>query len=65
MTKRVEGAWTGWSGDTIVKLTDGSVWQQQEYWYSYRYAYRPEVTIANGKMLVAGMAKAIRVRRLV
>ena len=37
----------------------------QEYWYSYHYAYRPEVMIANGKMLVAGMAKAIRVRRLV
>ena len=65
MTKRIECAWTGWSGDTVVKLTDGSVWQQQEYWYSYHYAYRPEVTIANGRMLVAGMAKAIRVRRLV
>jgi len=60
----VNGAWTGWSGDTIVQLTDGSVWRQDEYYYSYHYAYRPETTISNGKMLVEGMAKEIRVRRL-
>lgn len=60
----VDGTWTGWSGDTIVQLTDGSVWRQDEYHYSYHYAYRPETTISNGKMLVKGMTKAIRVRRI-
>ncbi len=64
MMKRIDGAWTGWSGSTIVKLTDGSVWEQAEFFYQYRYAYRPEVAITGGKMLVAGMRKAVRVRRL-
>jgi len=38
--------------------------EQAEYHYEYRYAYRPEVTIARGKMQVAGMNRAVRVRRL-
>jgi hypothetical protein len=64
MTLYVDGSWNGWSGDTIVQLTDGSVWRQDEYHYEYRYAYRAAVTVSNGKMLVKGMNKAIRVRRL-
>lgn len=64
MTLYVDGEWTGWSGDTIVQLSDGSVWRQDEYHYSYHYAYRPEVNISNGKMLVKGMSKEIRVRRI-
>jgi hypothetical protein len=64
MTLYVDGSWQGWSGDTIVQLTDGSVWRQAEYHYQYHYAYRPTVTISNGKMLVKGMRRAIRVRRL-
>ncbi len=50
MTLHVDGAWSGRSGDTIVQLTDGSVWRQYEYSYSYHHAYRPEVIICNGKM---------------
>ena len=64
MALYIDGAWEGWSGDTIVQLTDGSVWRQEEYHYEYRYVYRPKVTISGGKMLVEGMHKAIRVRRL-
>lgn len=64
LTLYIDGAWQGWSGDTIVQLTDGSVWRQDEYYYEYRYAYRPKVQIANGKMHVDGMNRAIRVRRL-
>jgi hypothetical protein len=60
----VQGAWRGWAGDTIVELTDGSIWKQAEYHYEYRYAYRPKVEIASDKMQVDGMSKAIRVRRL-
>jgi hypothetical protein len=36
---RINGSWTGWSGNTIVKLTNGSVWEQAEYYYEYRYSY--------------------------
>ena len=64
MRRHIDGSWTGWSGDTIVQLTDGTVWRQDEYRYEYRYAYRPEVTITNGKMLVAGMNRSVRVRQL-
>ncbi len=64
MSLYVDGSWEGWSGDTIVQLTDGSVWRQDEYLYEYRYSYRPKVEISGGKMLVAGMRRAVRVRRL-
>ena len=56
----VDGSWSGWDGDTVVQLTDGSVWHQDDY----RYAYRHEVNISSGKMMVKGMRRAIRVRRL-
>jgi len=60
----VDDAWEGWDGDTIVELSDGSLWQQDEYLYEYRYAYRPGVTISDGKMLVEGMKRPVRVKRL-
>ncbi|WP_213981567.1 hypothetical protein [Sphingomonas sp. dw_22] len=64
MRKQVEDEWNGWDGDTVVKLTDGSVWRQDEYHYEYRYSYRPQVTLAANLMHVDGMSRAIRVRRI-
>lgn len=64
MNLRVDGSWSGWDGDTIVQLTDGSVWRQDEYYYEYRYAYRPEAVVNRGKMQVKGMRRNVRVRRL-
>jgi hypothetical protein len=64
MSLYIDSEWEGWSGDTIVQLTDGSVWRQDEYHYEYRYAYRPKVEVSNGKMHVDGMNQAVRVRRL-
>jgi hypothetical protein len=64
---RVDGEFNGWEGDTVVKLENGQVWQQSEYWYHYHYAYMPDVTITNDggyKMSVAGVPKAVRVERL-
>jgi hypothetical protein len=64
MTLTIDGSWNGWSGDTIVRMTDGSIWQQDEYHYGYHYAYRPTATISDGRMQVNGMSRAVRVRRL-
>jgi hypothetical protein len=64
---RVDGDFNGWEGDTVVKLENGQVWQQSEYWYHYHYAYMPDVTITNEggyKMSVAGVPKAVRVEQL-
>lgn len=64
MDYTVNGAWNGWDGDTIVEMTDGSIWQQAEYLYEYRYAYRPVAAIVGDRMLVDGMNSSVRVRRL-
>ena len=32
-------------GSTIVTLVNGSVWQQDEYYYRYQFKYRPKVTV--------------------
>lgn len=64
MTVYIDGSWSGWTGDTIVQLTDGSVWRQSEYHYEYRYAYRPKARIEANKMFVDGMRRGVRVRRL-
>ena len=64
MKKQVEDEWNGWDGDTVVKLTDGSVWRQEEFYYEYLYAYRPQVTLVGNLMHVDGMNRAVRVRRL-
>lgn len=64
MMLQVEDDWEGWDGDPVVKLTDGSVWRQEEYHYEYRYAYRPRVSVTSNMMHVEGMSRGIRVRRL-
>lgn len=65
MKSRIDGAWSGWSGNTIVKLKNGSVWEQAQYYYRYQYKYQPNVLVQNNMMYVDGMPKAIKVRRLV
>ena len=42
---QIDGEFTGWSGDTVWKMTNGQVWQQAEYAYHYHYAYSPRVLI--------------------
>jgi hypothetical protein len=64
MRSKVEGEWYGWDGDTIVRLANGTVWRQTQYFYRYQYKYRPDVILDGNLMLVAGMPKAIRVRRI-
>lgn len=64
MSLVVEGSWEGWDGETIVELSDGTIWQQDEYLFEYQYSYRPAVSIANGQMSVEGMSRPVQVRQL-
>lgn len=65
---QIYGAFTGWKGDALFKLTNGQYWQQAEYKYEYKYSYRPRVVItqtANDyEMEVEGMEDSVRVRRV-
>jgi len=65
---QIHGDFEGWEGETIVKLTNGQVWQQTEYYYHYHYAFMPKVTILRSgvgyKMIVDGVPKAIGVQQL-
>ena len=64
----IEGEFSGWDGDTIFKLSNGQIWQQDSYAYTYHYAFRPKVMIfkTNGayKLKVDGVAGTIFVKRL-
>lgn len=64
MQSRVEGAWIGWRGNTIVRLANGTVWRQVQHYYRYQYKYRPRVIVGGNQMHVEGMPKAIRVCRI-
>ena len=61
---RVAGEWSGWDGETIVELEDSTTWQQAEYLYEYHYAYRPEAMVHDNQMVVEGMSRPVRVRRI-
>lgn len=68
METQIDGEFSGWEGETVVKLLNGQIWQQSEYHYEYLYAYMPKVLVyvAGGgyKMKVDGVSKAIGVQRL-
>jgi len=65
---QIDGEFNGFEGETIIKLTNGQIWQQSEYYYHYHYSYMPKVIIYKSnnvyKMQVKGIPKAIGVSRL-
>ena len=65
---RIDGEFTGFSGDAVFRLVNGQVWQQARYRDRYRYKYRPEVEIRRegGRqvMYVPFMDESIEVRRI-
>lgn len=65
---KIDGAFHGWSGNTVFKLANGQLWEQDAYAYNYHYAYRPNVKITdvNGAyvMEVDGVNENIVVRRV-
>lgn len=62
---RIDGDFEGWEGETIVKLINGQIWEQAEYYYEYHYAYSPEVLVYRSrgiyKMQVEGIDEPVRV----
>jgi len=62
---RIDGEFEGWEGETIVKLINGQIWQQSEYYYHYHYSYSPKVLVYRSgsgyKMQVDGISKSIGV----
>ena len=65
---QINGDFEGWEGETIVKLMNGQIWQQSDYYYQYHYAFMPKVLIYKSygsyKMKVDGISKAVGVRLL-
>lgn len=65
---QVDGEFDGWEGETVVKLMNGQIWLQTEYYYEYHYAYMPEVLVyqsrGDWKMKVEGIDKAVGVEQL-
>jgi hypothetical protein len=65
---QIDGDFEGWEGETIVKLMNGQIWQQLEYYYVYHYAFMPRVLIYKSgrvyKMKVEGVDKAVGVMQL-
>jgi hypothetical protein len=68
MESQIDGEFKGFEGETIIKLTNGQIWQQTEYHYHYHYAYMPRVMIFKSnygyKIQVDGIEKSIGVTRL-
>lgn len=64
----IDGVFKGWDGETIFKLTNGQIWQQSVYSYTYHYAYSPKVLIINSNgrylMQVNGVSGTIQVIRI-
>ena len=64
----IDGDFTGWNGETVFKLTDGHVWQQDSYSTLMHNSYRPTVMIYESnktmKMKVEDVSEVISVKKL-
>ncbi|MBJ8191502.1 hypothetical protein JDS79_32495, partial [Bacillus cereus] len=65
---QINNIFEGWSGDTKFELTNGQIWQQDEYNYLYHYAYRPNVIIyasqSGDRLNVDGVQQSIKVKNI-
>jgi hypothetical protein len=65
---QVDEDFNGFEGETIIKLLNGQIWQQSEYYYLYHYSFMPKVIIYKTnniyKMQVEGVDKSISGIRL-
>jgi hypothetical protein len=64
----ISGDFSGWDGETVFKLDNGQIWQQENYSYHYHYAYHPSVLIVQKRgccsLMVDGESESICVKRL-
>lgn len=65
---QMDGTFEGWTGETVLKLANGPIWQQVNYAYTYHYAFRPSVMIVKTrgtyKIKVDGVDSTIFVKRI-
>jgi hypothetical protein len=65
---QIDGDFNGWEGETIIRLTNGQIWQQSSYHYEYHYAFMPKVLIYKSggayKAKVDGTETSVSVTRL-
>jgi hypothetical protein len=65
---QIDGNFEGWDGETVVKLMNGQIWIQTEYYYEYYYAFMPDVLVyrssSGWKMSVEGISKSVGVTQL-
>ena len=65
---QIDEDFEGFEGETIIKLVNGQIWQQSEYWYHYHYSFMPKVIIykqgGTHKIKVDGIDKSVGVTRL-
>ena len=63
---RIDGEFKGWDGHKQYKLVNGQVWQQSEYKYQYKYAYRPEAIVYNigGRYIMSVDGTRVPVKRI-
>jgi ribosome modulation factor len=64
----VSGTFSGWNGQTVVRLQNGEIWRQAAYYSDYHYLYNPGVSFLQTRlgwtMLVDGTQNYVRVERV-
>jgi hypothetical protein len=65
---RIDGDFEGWEGETIVKLTNGQIWQQDSPHIEIHIAVSPKVVVYRSggvyKMHIEGTREPVEVKRL-
>lgn len=65
---QIDGTFTGFNGDALFKLTNGTYWLQAEYKYWYHYAYRPQVELYQeggvARLRLSGQSQSVAVRQV-
>jgi len=64
----INGAFNGWSGETVFELCNGEVWIQSGFGFWFHFAFRPNVLIVDTggahEMFVDGESESVLVRRV-